>query len=146
MNRSNYKEALTNPAFSVISDVSEELGVDSYVIGGFVRDVMLGKKAPKDIDIVAVGSGIELARRVADALDGKPDVAVFKNFGTAMLRHGKLEIEFVGARKESYNRDSRKPVVESTVANNTTLQGRVGDLRLAGRRFDKKQRVTDETS
>lgn len=109
----NYKKALINPIFSTISEASSELGLDAYVIGGFVRDFILAKKTPKDIDIVAVGSGIALAKQVAQMLAGKPDVKVFKNFGTAMVRHGDLELEFVGARKESYSSESRKPVVEN---------------------------------
>ena len=111
--RKNYKEALTNPVFSLISDAADQLDLASYVIGGFVRDFMLEKKIPKDIDIVAVGSGIELAKKVASLLPDQPDVKVFKNFGTAMLRYKGLELEFVGARKESYSSDSRKPVVEN---------------------------------
>ncbi|RAV30661.1 tRNA nucleotidyltransferase [Sinomicrobium soli] len=87
--------------------------MDSYVIGGFVRDYLLNRDIPKDIDIVAIGSGIELARKVSEKLQKKPKVQVFKNFGTAMLRWKDLEVEFVGARKESYRSDSRKPVVEN---------------------------------
>ncbi|MGI9551172.1 MAG: CCA tRNA nucleotidyltransferase [Aurantibacter sp.] len=108
----NHKTALTNPIFTIVADAAKELGVDCYVIGGFVRDYFLERKAPKDIDIVAVGSGIVLAKKVASKLPTKPQVSVFKNFGTAMVRHDDIELEFVGARKESYHRDSRKPMVE----------------------------------
>ncbi len=107
-----YKNALNDPVFSIISQASKELAINSYVIGGYVRDFLLGRKAPTDIDIVAVGSGIALAEKVAAALPGKPEVTIFKNFGTAMLRYKKLELEFVGARRESYSQDSRKPAVE----------------------------------
>jgi len=86
--------------------------LETYVIGGFVRDLYLKRKS-KDIDIVTIGSGIELAKKVADSLKNKPQVNIFKNFGTAMLKYKDLEIEFVGARKESYQRDSRKPIVEN---------------------------------
>lgn len=113
----NSKQAINNPIFSVIAQASEELQVECYVIGGFVRDYLLKRGSAKDIDIVAVGSGIELAQKVASLLPKKPKVSVFKNFGTAMLKNGDIELEFVGARKESYYRDSRKPVVE-----NGTLQ------------------------
>jgi len=108
----NYKGALTHNIFRVITQASEELNLESYVIGGFVRDHILQRGEPKDIDIVAVGSGIELARKVAKLLPHKPKVQVFKNYGTAMLRAYDMEIEFVGARKESYQKDSRKPIVE----------------------------------
>lgn len=108
----NYKEALNNKIFEVISQASQELNVDSYVIGGFVRDLLLKRDFKKDIDIVAVGSGIELALKVSDLLPKKPKVQVFKTYGTAMLRFEDTEIEFVGARKESYNLDSRNPIVE----------------------------------
>jgi len=108
----NLKQAISNPIFSVLTQASEELQVESYVIGGFVRDFLLNRGTAKDIDVVAVGSGIELAQKVAALLPNKPNVSVFKNFGTAMLKHGDIELEFVGARKESYHRDSRKPVVE----------------------------------
>lgn len=109
----NYKSALHNPIFEVISKASNELNVESYVIGGFVRDLLLGRKFKKDIDIVAVGSGIELALKVSELLPKKPKVQVFKNYGTAMLRFEDTEIEFVGARKESYHFESRNPVVEN---------------------------------
>lgn len=109
----NYKEALTHKIFEVISNASKELGIESYVIGGFVRDHILKRGGSKDIDIVAVGSGISLAQKVSDLLSHKPRVQVFKNYGTAMLRAGDLEIEFVGARKESYSKESRNPEVES---------------------------------
>lgn len=109
----NYKSALHNTIFEVISKASIELNVESYVIGGFVRDLLLGRKCKKDIDIVAVGSGIELALKVSELLPKKPKVQVFKNYGTAMLRFEDTEIEFVGARKESYHFESRNPVVEN---------------------------------
>lgn len=112
MPQKNYKQAIQDPIFSIVSQASEELQMKCYVIGGFVRDFLLERGNAKDIDIVAIGSGIELARKVASKLPDKPQVSVFKNFGTAMIKHGDLEIEFVGARKESYHRDSRKPVVE----------------------------------
>jgi len=107
-----HTEAIQHPIFTLIGEASDELGVDAYVIGGFVRDYFLKRNTPKDIDIVAIGSGIELAKKVASKLKGKPEISVFKNFGTAMIKHKDLELEFVGARKESYNRDSRKPIVE----------------------------------
>ncbi len=108
----DHKRALQNPIFGIVANAAKELGVDCYVIGGFVRDYFLKRGTPKDIDIVAVGSGISLAKKVASKLDGTPKVSVFKNFGTAMIKQGNLEVEFVGARRESYNRNSRKPVVE----------------------------------
>lgn len=88
------------------------LGVDCYVIGGFVRDHLLQRGTAKDIDIVAVGSGILLAKEVSKRLEGTPQVSVFKNFGTAMIKHKGVDLEFVGARKESYQRNSRNPIVE----------------------------------
>ncbi len=113
MIRTHYKEALKDPVFTTISEAAEELSLECYVIGGFVRDLLLDRGIPKDIDIVAVGSGIALAKRVASKLPGHPEVTVFKNFGTAMIKSGDKELEFVGARKESYTRDSRNPVVEN---------------------------------
>jgi putative nucleotidyltransferase with HDIG domain len=112
MTQEFHTEAIQHPIFKLIGEASDELGVDAYVIGGFVRDYFLKRGTPKDIDIVAIGSGIELAKKVASKLKGKPEISVFKNFGTAMIKHHDLELEFVGARKESYHRDSRKPIVE----------------------------------
>lgn len=109
----NYKSALNNKIFEVISRASEELNIESYVIGGYVRDYLLGQELKKDIDIVALGSGIELALKVSEMLPKKPKVQIFKTYGTAMLRFEDTEIEFVGARKESYHFDSRNPVVEN---------------------------------
>ena len=109
----NYKQALQNPIFKTISQASKNLNLDSYVIGGFVRDFILKRGNAKDIDVVAIGSGIALAKEVSKLLPNKPKVQVFKTYGTAMLRYEDIEIEFVGARKESYNEDSRNPVVEN---------------------------------
>ena len=109
----NHKNALQNPIFEIISQASQYLNLESYVIGGFVRDYFLKRGSAKDIDVVTVGSGIHLAKQVAKLLPNKPHVQVFKTFGTAMLMHNDIEIEFVGARKESYNEDSRNPVVEN---------------------------------
>ncbi len=102
---------LDKDIFKLIGACADELNLEAYVIGGYVRDRILKRKDPKDIDIVAVGSGIDLAEAVAKKLGG-PKVNVFKNFGTAQIKYGELELEFVGARKESYQRDSRKPIVE----------------------------------
>ena len=112
MSEPYYREALDHPIFKKLSDTARELSLETYVIGGFVRDYFLGRDQKKDIDIVAVGSGIALAEKLSAGLPGKPRVSVFRNFGTAMVRHGDLELEFVGARKESYDRSSRKPAVE----------------------------------
>lgn len=113
MLHTNYKTALDSKIFEVIQEASTILNVESYVIGGFVRDLILQRDFKKDIDIVAVGSGINLALKVAELLPNKPKVQVFKNYGTAMLRFEDTEIEFVGARKESYVSESRNPVVEN---------------------------------
>lgn len=113
----NYKKHLDNKIFKIISQAAQELNLECYVIGGFVRDILLERNHKKDIDIVAVGSGIELALKVSEILPNNPKVQVFKNYGTAMLRYKDMDIEFVGARKESYTHDSRNPIVE-----NGTLQ------------------------
>ena len=126
MNLANH---LQHPVFETIARVAAREGTETYVIGGFVRDLLLPERVPgkragegmdepqravpaKDIDIVAVGSGIGLAGKVKQALPGEASLTVFKNFGTAMLKWGETEIEFVGARRESYRKDSRKPLVE----------------------------------
>lgn len=108
-----HKEALDHPIFGIIAEAAKELGIECYVIGGFVRDYLLKRDTKKDIDIVAVGSGIQLAEKVASKIPNSPKVQVFKTYGTAMLRYGDIDVEFVGARKESYNFDSRKPMVET---------------------------------
>ena len=107
MNRTD--EFLNSPVFKLVGETAKELGVRAFVIGGYVRDCFLGRPNT-DIDIVVEGSGIHLAEAVAKKCGAK--VSVFKNFGTAMLKYHGIELEFVGARKESYNRDSRKPIVE----------------------------------
>jgi len=112
-----YKTALKHDIFETISQSADELQLDCYVIGGFVRDYLLERGDAKDIDVVAIGSGIDLAQQVSKNLPTNPKVQVFKTYGTAMLRYNDIEVEFVGARKESYNEDSRNPVVE-----NGTLQ------------------------
>lgn len=113
MNTPNtYIEALSHPVFEIISDAASELQMECYVIGGFVRDYILQRNSKKDIDIVAVGSGIDLALAVSKKLPNQPKVQVFKNYGTAMLRYDDIDVEFVGARKESYHFESRNPVVE----------------------------------
>ncbi|MBN1184783.1 MAG: HD domain-containing protein [Bacteroidales bacterium] len=106
------KEKLKNKVFDVISEVLHEEGLKGYVVGGFVRDLLL-KRECKDIDVVVLGSGIEVAEKTASKLKGASKVSVFKNFGTAMFKYKDMEVEFVGARKESYRKNSRKPVVEN---------------------------------
>ena len=107
----NYKEALESEIFTIISKASSILNINSYVIGGYVRDFFLKRGEAKDIDVVAVGSGIDLALKVSELLPNKPKVQVFKTYGAAMLRFKDVEIEFVGARKESYSEASRNPAV-----------------------------------
>ena len=102
---------LENKIFSIVSDIVSDKDLPCFVIGGYVRDLLM-KRESDDIDIVVLGSGIDLAKEVAERIGPGTRVNVFRNFGTAMLRYGNLEIEFVGARKESYRSDSRKPVVE----------------------------------
>ncbi len=114
---SNYTEALQDSIFKIIAQAAQELNIEAYAIGGFVRDYILERHNKKDIDIVAVGSGIDLALKVSELIPHHPKVQVFKNYGTAMLRYEDIDIEFVGARKESYRQESRNPLVE-----NGTLQ------------------------
>lgn len=104
------KQHLQHPLFNIVAKTADELNVQAYVIGGFVRDLLL-KRPSKDIDIVIIGNGIQFAELVAKKL--KVRLSVFKNFGTAMLKYQDAEIEFVGARKESYRSHSRKPIVEN---------------------------------
>ena len=116
MQNQNYKEAISEDIFSIIAKASKILEVKSYVIGGFVRDFILQRGTAKDIDVVTIGNGIALAKKVASLLPNKPKVQVFKTYGTAMLCYKDIELEFVGARKESYAEDSRNPeVTEGTL-------------------------------
>ena len=107
----DFTKSLSEPLFQVIRRVVSELEVEAYVIGGFVRDQLLGRRQKKDIDIVAVGSGIELAQAVQKKLKGARPVQIFKTYGTAMIHWKGIDIEFVGARKESYAAHSRNPEV-----------------------------------
>jgi poly(A) polymerase len=109
-----YKEVrkyLNKPVFRLVSQVADEMNVECYVIGGYVRDIFL-RRTSKDIDCVVVGSGIALAEAVAKKMGKQSKVTVYKNFGTAQVKYKGYELEFVGARKESYTHDSRKPIVE----------------------------------
>jgi poly(A) polymerase len=106
----NYSNLLTNKIFTIVGDVARDMGRECYVVGGYVRDLLLNRHS-KDIDFVTVGSGIELAQAVGKRL-GKARVNVFRNYGTASVMSRGMELEFVGARRESYHRDSRNPIVE----------------------------------
>ncbi len=106
------RQYLKDPLFKLISAEADALGTEAYLVGGFVRDMLLGRPC-KDIDIMAVGSGIALAERVSQKLGKGAEVITYANFGTAMVKHGDFVLEFVGARKESYRENSRKPAVES---------------------------------
>ena len=108
----NLESELTHPVFKMIADAAASIGVPAYVIGGYVRDLFL-ERTSKDIDFVTVGDGIKLAKTLSGRLKGNHQVSVFKNFGTAMLQFDDLQLEFVGARKESYQPESRKPEVET---------------------------------
>ena len=108
----NYKDHLTSlHIFSVVAKAAQSLGVDVYVVGGYVRDLIL-KRPSKDVDFVCIGSGIALAKAVAQSLGEDARLSTFKSFGTAAIHHNGFEYEFVGARKESYRSDSRNPIVE----------------------------------
>ena len=104
-------ECLDRPIFHAISDTADSMGLECYVVGGFVRDLFL-ERPSKDIDVVVVGSGIRMAQALRDRLGRRAHLSVFKNFGTAQLKYMDEEVEFVGARRESYQRNSRKPIVE----------------------------------
>ena len=110
--KTHYPEAIQENVFRTLSQAAEELELPAYVIGGYVRDFFLKRGQKKDIDVVTVGSGITLARKVEELLPHSTKVSIFKNYGTAMVKTDDLELEFVGARKESYDRGSRNPVVE----------------------------------
>ncbi|MDH2208499.1 MULTISPECIES: CCA tRNA nucleotidyltransferase [Empedobacter] len=105
-------EAVSNPIFNNVAEVADEINQETYVVGGFVRDYLLNRGQKKDIDFVTVGNGILLAKELANKLGHTSQVSVFKRFGTAMFKYKDTDLEFVGARKESYSEDSRKPHVE----------------------------------
>lgn len=107
----DFTKHIESPIFKVIAQASKQLGYRSYVIGGYVRDILL-RRPSNDIDVVTVGSGITLAKKVAAMLPGKKEAKYYGAFGTAMINYKGMEVEFVGARRESYDRNSRKPVVE----------------------------------
>ena len=106
-----YTEALKNNIFNLISSCAGELGLECYVIGGFVRDYIISESTPKDIDILVIGNGIDFAKYISRKIEKTPKVTVFKTYGTAMFKYNSMEIEFVGARKESYTIESRNPKV-----------------------------------
>lgn len=106
------KEHFSDKIFKMISETADEMGIECYVVGGYVRDIFL-KRPSKDIDVVVVGSGIEIAQALGRKLGKGANVSVFRNFGTAQVKFKDTEVEFVGARKESYSHDSRKPIVEN---------------------------------
>jgi poly(A) polymerase len=108
----NLKHKLHHPVFKVLNEAAKESGIKTFVVGGFVRDILL-QRPNKDIDIVVEGNGIEFAKKVAHKLENVRGFSVFKNFGTAMIKLDDYELEFVGARKESYRAESRKPIVEN---------------------------------
>ncbi len=107
----NLKDSLDKKIFTTIGAIADSMGRECYAVGGYVRDIIIGRPS-KDIDFVTVGSGIELAEAVAQRLGRHTSLAVYRNYGTAQVRHADLELEFVGARRESYRRDSRNPIVE----------------------------------
>ncbi len=107
----NLADKLSDKIFHTVGIVADGMNQPCYVVGGYVRDLFLHRTS-KDIDFVTVGSGISLAERLATSLGGKTSLAVYRNFGTAQVKNGDLELEFVGARRESYHRESRNPIVE----------------------------------
>ena len=111
LSRQQLTELLSAPIFHTIGQAADALGCECYVVGGYVRDLLL-ERPSKDIDVVCVGSGIELAREVSKRLGRGTHLSIFRNFGTAQVKGNGLEVEFVGARRESYSHDSRKPIVE----------------------------------
>lgn len=108
----NFLEKVESPIFKLVGETADKMGREAYVVGGFVRDLFIGRNS-KDIDFVTVGNGIDLAEQVAKSLGPKAKLSVFPNFGTAQVKFKDMELEFVGARKESYNRNSRNPIVEN---------------------------------
>ena len=111
--KKNIQKYLEQKIFETISEVADSLKVDTYIVGGFVRDILLNKELKQDIDIMCVGSGIELAKKIQKKINSKEKIKIFKRYGTAMINYDNLNIEFVGSRKESYSKNSRNPNIES---------------------------------
>ena len=111
--KKNIQKYLEQKIFETISEVADSLKVDTYIVGGFVRDILLNKDLKQDIDIMCVGSGIELAKKIQKKISSKEKIKIFKRYGTAMINYNNLNIEFVGSRKESYSKNSRNPNIES---------------------------------
>ena len=111
--KKNIQKYLEQKIFETISEVADSLKVDTYIVGGFVRDILLNKDLKQDIDIMCVGSGIELAKKIQKKISSKEKIKIFKRYGTAMINYDNLNIEFVGSRKESYSKNSRNPNIES---------------------------------
>ena len=109
---SNYSHFLDRPIFKQIGQAADHLGLECYVVGGYVRDRLIERSTKMDLDFVTVGSGIALAKEVRKGFDKKPKLSIFKSFGTAHMKYQGVDLEFVGARKESYKRNSRNPIVE----------------------------------
>ena len=109
----SYVHFLDQPIFNIVGESADLLGIECYVVGGYVRDRLMNRPVKMDLDFVTVGSGIALAKEVRKNFKNKPKLSVFKSFGTAHMNIQGVDLEFVGARKESYNRNSRNPVVEN---------------------------------
>jgi len=105
--------SLDHDIFKIISDTSDDLKIETYIVGGFVRDIIIDKSVKKDIDIMCIGSGIDLAKAIQKKINPKAKVNIFKRYGTAMINFKGFQIEFVGSRKESYSEDSRNPSIET---------------------------------
>ena len=105
--------SLDHDIFKIISDTSDDLKIETYIVGGFVRDLIIDKSVKKDIDIMCIGSGIDLAKAIQKKINQKTKVNIFKRYGTAMINFKGFQIEFVGSRKESYSEDSRNPSIET---------------------------------
>jgi len=112
MFKRNFKKNIESEIFHTISNCCDETNIECYAIGGFVRDLIIGKTSATDIDILVVGSGIDIAKKTAKRLKIKSKITVFKNFGTAMFKYDGYDIEFVGTRQESYSKSSRNPIVK----------------------------------
>ena len=110
-NKAHFKHLIDTPVFRELQEIADEMSLETYVVGGFVRDYLLDRREKQDIDIVVVGSGIALAKAIQKKLKITSQIQVFKTYGTAMLQWGDVTLEFVGARKESYTIESRNPVV-----------------------------------